>query len=144
MKALFACIVILSLASCQNFTPRQKEVTTAIVGRTLDIIQFAADVFVRVIVVRADSPARASSDADWLDSVAGGLRSIQSTTGGLVTAADVGVAVRDFTDPSKVHWSELAEQLAATFDRSSLPQNDTLEAMATAANAQAATLRAVQ
>jgi len=56
----------------------------------------------------------------------------------------VGSVVRAFTDPSKVHWTEYADQIADAFANSPLPTNEKLETIATAVNNQAATIREAQ
>lgn len=144
MKTIIAISLAIALSGCSQFTPAQRDFAATVGYRVIDLFQVASDIFVQVIVARATSPEDASDKANWLDSVAGGLRSLQTTSGDLVSANEVGVAIREFTDPNKAQWSELAKQLSTAYEKSLEPDNVALEALATAANAQAATLRAAQ
>lgn len=132
------------LLGCQAITHEQKEFAAAVGYRIIDLFQAASDGIVQIIVTRARSPQDASEAADWLDSAANGLRSLETKSGGFVTADVVEVTVRQFTDPQKVHWSELARELAESFHAATLPSNEALETIAIAANEQAAALRAAQ
>lgn len=145
MKKLFLTLATgAMLAGCSQLTPQQHDTAVAVSHAAIDLFQKASDIIVQVIVARAQSPADASAKANLLDSVAGGLRSIEGQSSGLITTSDVGAVVREFTDPEKVHWSDLADQLMDSFALARGSTDAKLETMAVAANAKAAELRSAQ
>lgn len=142
MKKLLL-LSILCLAGCVNWTPKQKAAATTAMDFGVNLVQYGVDIFAQVITARAQSGADLNSKANWSDSVAGGLRSLETSSNGLVTASDVETVVRQFTDPNKVHWSDLADNLAAAFAKDPAPTNVKLEALAASANISAANQRAL-
>lgn len=145
MKLLILALAITAclFSGCANLTTQQKAVAVTAMDTGVNLVQYGADIFAQVITARAQSGADLNSKANWSDSVAGGLRSLETSSGGLVTAGDVSTVVRQFTDPNKVHWSDLADSLAAAFIKDPAPTNVKLEALATSANITAASQRAL-
>lgn len=136
-KILILCLLVSGCA----WTPQQKQITIGVTRAVLSVSQNAADLFARVIIARANSDAELDARANWLDSVASGLRSIQHDSAGLITADLVGSTVREWTDPNKVDWRELADLLADKFADSPLPPKEKLEVIAVQANIQAQSIR---
>ena len=143
MKPLLVLPIVVGLlfASCSHLTPAQQKTAAAVGGAALDLAQHVVDIAVQVVVMKATSDADLSKKSDLLDSAAVGLRSLESNTGGLVTPGVVAATVSQFTDPTKTHWGDLANQLSAQVSNSSLPPNAALEAVATGLNTAAATSR---
>jgi hypothetical protein len=112
-------------------------------GAVLDLAQTASNLAVNIIVAKATSGQDLSAKSNYLDSAAAGLRSLQNKTGGLVTAQDVGAIVSQFTDPSKTHWSDLANKLSKAYASDPTPSPDVkLEALAIGLNTAAASASA--
>lgn len=131
-------------SGCSNLTPKQQAIATTVGHSLVSLSQTVADIVLQVIIAKATSGADLTDKANLLDSAASGLRSIETTSGGIVTSSEVGEAVRSFTDPNKVHWTDFADSLADAFSNSAPPANEKLEAMATTLNVQAATVRDTQ
>jgi homospermidine synthase len=100
-----------------------------------------ADITAQIILAKAQSAPDLTNKANFLDSVAAGLWSLENSSGGIVTADDIGTIVRQYTDPSKTHWADYADSLADAFADSSVPVDTKLNAMATEVSEQAAAAR---
>lgn len=142
LKSLLTACLIFSLSGC-SWTQRQRDIAASVGRATLSLTQIAADITLQVIYAKYIG-GNESTGANWLDSVAGGLRSLETESNGVVTGDMVAQAVRSFTDPNKVHWGEYADKLADAFADSPLPTNQKLETLATSANMDAATLRILE
>lgn len=135
---LIALLFAFSSSSCSHLTPQQRETATAVGRGTLTLVQGLSDAAVRIVFARAESSADLTDKANLMDSVAGGLRSIEVVSGGIVTTDQVKDAVRAYTDPTKIHWADFADAVAEAFANSPLPVNEKLETLAATANIQAA------
>lgn len=135
MKKVFSYVACASLllSGCEGYrslSPGQQDAIAKVGEVTLNLLQFAADVAVQVVVSRAGSPADIHSKAGLLYSAANGLRTLQAQTDGLVTPELVSVTVRQFTNPDKKHWGELATSLSAAYAASDQSSDVKLEALA--------------
>lgn len=138
-----AFILTLAFASC-TFTPGQKAVAVN-VGRTVaTLAQIATDLTVRIILSKATSGQDLQAKANWLDSAASGLRTLENKSNGYVSAELVGETLRQWTDPSKAHWSDYAESLADAFAQSPYTSNEKLQILAMNLNNTAAVTRVTQ
>lgn len=142
MKILKLLLIIALLSGC-TWSQRQRDIAASVGRATLSLTQIAADITLRVIYAKYVG-GNATTGANWLDSVAGGLRSLETQSNGVVTGDMVSETLRSFTDPNKVHWANFADGIADAFANSPLPTNEKLETLATQANIQAATLRVSQ
>lgn len=104
----------------------------------MELLQKAVDVGLQVVIAKADSSQDLTAKGNLMYSAAKGLRTLESQTGGYVTPDMVGAVVRQFTDPSKQHWGDFADQLAAQYAASPQAPDVKLEALARAADITAA------
>lgn len=135
-------LCVLSFAACQNLTPGQKQAAVKVAGVLGGLSQFVADTAVKVVIARADGPEDATKKADLLDSAASYLRSIEGATAGVLTPDQIAAGLTSFTDPSKVHWNELAQNIATEIVTTPAPPDAALEQAASSLNQVAATTRA--
>lgn len=143
MKKYLAILTILALAGC-TLTPRQKAIAVN-VGRTAaSLAQIATDLTIRIILSKATSGQDLQAKANWLDSAASGLRTLENKSDGYVSAKLVGETLRQWTDPSKTHWANYADSLADAFAQSPYTSDEKLQILAMNLNNTAATARAVQ
>lgn len=139
---LASAIVAVVLSGCASWTPHQKAVAITSMDAAVNATQHVVDFGVQLIAAVAKSDRDLSDKANLLDSAAGGLRSLEANTDGLLTVDLVAGTLRQFTDPSKAHWSDFADTVAAAIVADPRPVNVKLEAFASEVNAKAAVQRA--
>jgi len=107
----------------------------------LTVSQVVANAVLTGVFMKAESTQDLQDKGDKLDSLAAGLRTLQTDTGGVLSPQVIAATVLPFTDPTKTHWSVLANSVATAVTTSPLPQNQALEQAATTLNTMAAATR---
>lgn len=143
MKNTLAILAIFAVAGC-TFTPQQKAVAVNVGRAAASLAQIATDLTIRIILSKATSGQDLQAKANWLDSAASGLRTLENQTDGYVSAQLVGETIRQWTNPDRAHWADYAESLADAFAQSPYTQDEKLQIIAMNLNNTAATTRAVK
>ena len=133
--------LFLVLCSCSSLSPDQKRVAAAVGSVSLNFAQAIANTAVQVVLAKAVSDQDLSNKGNYLDSAAAGLRTIETSTSGIVTPQLIANTILQFTNPDKNHWGQLADSVAAQVASSSLPPAQAIEQAATALNNVAASTR---
>lgn len=138
MKRLLLLPVLL-LCSCASlktwWTAHSSQV-----GATAQLLAVkAATIAGKVILSAATSQNDSDAKANYLDSVAQGVRSLDWSNA--ITADDI-KAVATIWAPDSAHWQNLGSELGSAFNQTSGPTDQRLEAIASGLNTAAATERA--
>ncbi len=128
---IIALLVVAFLTGCASMTPENKDR----VGQTGSfLLQKALSIAVNSIVENAQSPRDGSAKANWMDSLAKGIR---------VTDQDITQLVGIWT-PKRSHWAELGVSLERLYESTKgMPPEQRREIIAVALNEAAAKARAL-
>lgn len=138
-KQLLILPLCLSLSSCTSLKTWWTA-HGAQVGQTANLLAVkAATIAGKVILSAATSQNDSDVKANYLDSVAQGVRSLDWSSA--ITADDI-KAVATIWAPDAAHWQYLGQELGSAFNQTSGPTDQRLEAIASGLNVAAATERA--
>lgn len=138
MKRLLLIPVLFLLPSCVSLKTWWSA-HSAQVGATGSLLaQKAATLAVKVVLNAATSQKDTDSKANYLDSMAAGVRSLDWSTA--ISADDIKQVAAIWT-PANANWQYLGSSLGSAFNQTSGPTDQRLEAIASGLNAAAATSR---